>query len=104
MTGCSSYFSLKVIHLDIREILFHYDVLVLCPPSFNITLRAPAAVDITIETRRTVPMTTNSFQVVLGDWSQNYSVFLTDARIQNSQNEVRGDTFIYLLLIFFIIK
>lgn len=92
MTGCPSYVSITVInHVDAEE-LFRYDALVLCPPSFNITLRVPNSAHSLLSSPSSADYygggdETTTFEVRLSDPSQTYSVYLTHIGIRSNGDD-----------------
>jgi len=107
MTGCPSYVAIAVVDRNEAEELFRYDALVLCPPSFNVTLRAPNLAPPTPspywpDSTDNTPSTKKTFQVRLTDPVQTYSVYTTYVELclsnvddseddGGTQHEVRHD-------------
>ena len=99
MTGCPSYVAIAVINYNEAEELFRYDALVMCPPSFNVTFRAPnlgppfsAAMPPPYwSSDQDKTSVTTTFQIRFTDPVQTYSVYLTHVELSSPNvDDVRG--------------
>lgn len=91
MTGCPSYVAITVInHADAEE-LFRYDALVLCPPSFNVTLRVPNSAHLAQLSRDYYGDAATTFEVRLSDPVQTYSVYLTHIELRSNGDVAEHD-------------
>jgi len=72
MSDCPAYLAVTITDLVLYDELFRYDLLVLCPSTFNVSFRFPSALR-----RSTKDLMTLSFDVYLSDAATSHHVYLT---------------------------
>ena len=82
MSDCPAHLAVTIIDLVLYDELFRYDLLILCPSTFNVSFRFPCVL-----TRSTQDLMTSSFDVHLSDASRSYHVYLTHVNLRRSSYE-----------------
>jgi len=88
MSNCPAYLSVTITDLVLYDELFCYDMLILCPSTFNVSFRFPNAL-----AQSTQNSMTSSFDVHLSDASRSHHVYLThvDLRRMNYDDDSDDD-------------
>ena len=84
MSDCPAYLAVTITDLVLYDQLFSYDLLVLCPATFNVSFRFP--------TRSTTQGSmTSSFDVQLSDASRSYHVYVTHVDMRRLDDDDDDD-------------
>jgi len=83
MSACPAYLYVSITDLVLYEQLFSYDLLVLCPTTFNVSFRFPIP-----STRDSM---TSSFDVQLSDAARSHHVYLTQVDLLRLGNDHDDD-------------
>lgn len=87
MSGCPAYLGLTINDRLEMEQLFHYDLLIVCPPEFNLTFKVP----------NWGQQTHKTFDITFQDPSKTYAVFSTHLGSEHhaaleSHSEIRSES------------
>ena len=86
MSNCPAYLAVTVTDLALYDELFCYDLLVLCPSTFNVSFRFPSSL-----TRSTHDLMTSSFDVHLSDADRSHHVYLTHVDLRRLSYDDNDD-------------
>ena len=92
MSDCPAYLAVTITDQTLHDELFYYDLLILCPSTFNVSFRFPSA-----STQSTQHSMTSSFDVHLSDAASSYHVYLThaDLRRRSYDDDERSEAVVF---------
>ena len=94
MSNCPAYLSVTITDLVLYDELFCYDMLILCPSTFNVSFRFPSA-----PTPSTQNSMTSSFDVHLSDARRSHHVYLTHVDMRrmtyNDGDDERSEAIVF---------